>query len=270
MIQNDARIHVSNRWKTRKRFAIACLVGAAVLILNGGSKYALARDLVSIGKSLRRNCAPPAKRFFRPSSRRRVMARNRSTAAPASAVVWKPLFDGKSLDGWVRANFGGEGDIEVKNGTIIMDQGSSLTGITYKGDVPKSNYEIRFEAMRSQGIDFFCGLTFPVGESHCSFIAAGWAGAVVGLSSIDGSDASDNETTTYMNFKNDKWYRIRVRVTDKAISAWIDDKQVINQSIVGRRISTRPEVDLSKPLGISAWESTSHLRKIEIRELNKK
>ncbi len=183
--------------------------------------------------------------------------------------AWRPLFDGKSLAGWTITNFGGEGEVTVEAGKILMAMGSSLTGITYKGSMPKSDYEIRLEAMRTAGIDFFAGLTFPVGESHCSFIASGWAGAIVGLSSIDGQDASDNETTQFMNFKDYQWYRFRVRVTDEAIQVWIDDKQVIDQNIVGRKITTRAEVDLSKPLGISAWETSSALRNIEIRELAK-
>jgi hypothetical protein len=110
-------------------------------------------------------------------------------------------------------------------------------------------------------------LTFPVGKSHCSFIVGGWAGAVVGLSSIDGKDASENDTTKYMNFKTGQWYRIRVRVTDDNISAWIDDKQVVDQNIKDRKITTRNEVDLSKPLGISAWQTEAAIRNIRLRKL---
>ena len=190
-------------------------------------------------------------------------------ALSADKPAWQPLFDGKSLDGWKAAEFGGEGEVTVKDGRILMQMGNSLTGITYDGKaaLPKSNYEIELEAMRVEGIDFFCGLTFPVGESHCSFIVGGWAGAVVGLSSIDDKDASENDTTKYMTFKSDQWYRIRVRVTDENISAWIDDKQVVDQNIKDRKITTRNEVDLSKPLGLSAWQTTSAIRNFRIRRL---
>jgi hypothetical protein len=116
-------------------------------------------------------------------------------------------------------------------------------------------------------IDFFCGLTFPVGDTHCSFIAAGWAGAVVGLSCVDGKDASENETTKFMNFENDRWYRFRVRVSDDRIAAWIDDQQVIDLAVQGRKIAIRPEVELSKPLGIAAWQSRAALRGLEYRRL---
>jgi hypothetical protein len=49
------------------------------------------------------------------------------------------------------------------------------------------NYEIKLEAKKVTGNDFFCGMTFPVGDSFCSFIVGGWGGPVVGLSSIDGT-----------------------------------------------------------------------------------
>ncbi len=217
-------------------------------------------------------------RSFRFSRLRSILARRKpgkrcctNPYQPASGeaeVVWKPLFDGKSLDGWVSTNFGGEGDVNVEDNRITLELGSPLTGVTYTGEVPKTNYEIRLDAMSVDGIDFFCGLTFPVAESHCSFIVAGWAGSVVGLSSIDGKDASENETTRYMNFDSGRWYRIRVRVTPEKIVTWIDDKKIVDQNIVGRKITTRGEVNLSKPLGISSFETKASLRNIEIRELS--
>jgi len=178
---------------------------------------------------------------------------------------WRPLFDGKTLKDWKSTQFGGEGEVTVEEGAITMDFGSSLTGITYVGKLPTNHYEISLEAKRVDGIDFFCALTFPVDKSHCSLIVGGWAGAVVGLSCLDGQDASENETTRYMAFKTDRWYRIRVRVLPGRIQAWIDDEQVVNVETRNRKIETRIEVDLSKPLGMAAWETRSALRNIRIR-----
>ncbi|MBC8352846.1 MAG: DUF1080 domain-containing protein [Planctomycetes bacterium] len=190
-------------------------------------------------------------------------------ASAADERNWKPLFDGKTLKGWKVTNFGGEGDVEVKDGTILMEFGSSLTGITYAGKFPKTNYEVSLEAMRVDGNDFFCGMTFPVADSHCSFILGGWGGAVVGLSSIDDRDASENDTTQYKKFESEQWYKIRLKVTPERIEAWIDGKVWVDQDIVGKKISTRTEVNLSKPFGISAYETRSALRKIQFRELTK-
>jgi hypothetical protein len=130
------------------------------------------------------------------------------------------------------------------------------------------NYEISLQAMKVSGDDFFCGLTFPVGDSPCSLIVGGWGGTVVGLSSIDDQDASENETTTSMDFAHGRWYRIRVRVTPKKIEAWIDDENVIAAATTGHKISIRPEVSLSRPLGIATWKTEAALRDIKLRKLD--
>ena len=84
------------------------------------------------------------------------------------------------------------------------------------------------EGKRVDGRDFFCTTTFPVGDSFCSLVVGGWGGMVTGISSINGADASENETTGSMEFKNDKWYKVRIRVTEKKIEAWIGDEKVVD------------------------------------------
>lgn len=44
--------------------------------------------------------------------------------------------------------------------------------------------------------EFFCGLTVPVrtGTECVSLIVGGWGGSLVGISSIDGLDASETST----------------------------------------------------------------------------
>src|SRR5262249_29091334 len=91
-----------------------------------------------------------------------------------------------------------------------------------------------------------------------------WGGTLVGLSSLDGNDASENETRLAMNFDRNRWYRIRVRVADGRIRAWIDDQQVIDVATAGRQISIRPEVDLSQPLGIATWSTAAARGNIEL------
>src|SRR6476659_4244024 len=59
------------------------------------------------------------------------------------------LFDGKSLDGWRKTDFFRAGEVKVEGGTIIMYAGGSMTGITStRQDLPRSNYELSYEAMR--------------------------------------------------------------------------------------------------------------------------
>lgn len=203
-----------------------------------------------------------------PKSKPNIDIKSSSTAnADGKSEKWTSLFDGKALDGWKVPNFGPQGEVEVKDKQIILNYGDGLTGITWTKQFPKTNYEIAVEAMRVDGNDFFCGLTFPVGDDPCSFIVGGWGGTVVGLSSIDDRDASDNNTSKGKEFKTKQWYDIRVRVTKDSIQAWIDDEQMVDQERKDHKISIRPEVELSKPLGITSWKTTAAIRSIKYREL---
>ncbi len=182
-------------------------------------------------------------------------------------VEWISLFDGKTLKGWESTKFGGEGDVSVKNGQLILDFGVDLTGVHTKRKLPKINYEVELEAMRVEGSDFFCGFTFPVNDSFCSLIVGGWGGGVCGISSLDGLDASENETTTYRGFKKGTWYPVRVRVTEDKIQAWVEKKLIVDVKIKGKKLTVRSEVDLSRPFGFSSWQTSAALRKIRIRKL---
>ncbi len=190
-------------------------------------------------------------------------------AAAANSGEWIPLFDGASLKGWKETPFRAHGEVAVRDGIIRLGKGH-LTGVTWAGDreFPKSGYEIRFEAVRFDGNDFFAGITFPVGNSFCSWINGGWGGAVVGLSSLDGDDASENDTSTTRDFVKGRWYAFRLAVTEKRIQGWIDGVLVIDADITGRRIGLRPgENDLSTPLGFASYSTVAGLRKIEYRML---
>ena len=181
------------------------------------------------------------------------------------------LFDGKSLAGWEKIQFGGEGDIEVVDGEIRMESGDPLTGIALNDEVeiPRTSYEISLQAKKRDGNDFFCALTFPVGETHCSMIVGGWAGSLVGLSNLDGRDASDNGTRVIRKFETDQWYTIRVRVTSERITCWIDDEQFVDESIVGREVSIRNDVITTTPIGICTFQTSNAIREVVVRELEK-
>jgi 3-keto-disaccharide hydrolase len=186
---------------------------------------------------------------------------------------WKPLFDGKNLGHFKKTEFGGDGEVKIEKGQLILEMGQPLTGVTWDKEkakeLPTDNYEITLEAMKVKGDDFFCGLTFPCRDSHCSFICGGWAGGIVGISSINGQDASENETTKYRTFKHNQWYKIRVRVSGGKLRAWIDDEQYVDVELDGKKIDTRFEVDINKPLGLSCYQTTAAIRNFKIRTLEK-
>ena len=156
--------------------------------------------------------------------------------------------------------------MKVEDGRLILGSGV-MTGVTWTNELPRTNYEVSCEAMRVDGSDFFCALTFPVGEDPCSLIVGGWGGGVVGLSSLDGQDAANNDTTKYMTFENGRWFKIRLRVASGKIEAWIDNEQVVNVETKDRRLSIRVEVEPSQPLGFATWSTTGALRNIALRRL---
>jgi hypothetical protein len=195
-------------------------------------------------------------------------------AEPSGAVEskpterWRPLFDGRTLDGWKVVNFAGGGEVSIEDGSIRLGSGIMLTGVAHTNALPKVDYEVELEARRIDGYDFFCGLTFPVSDSHCTLIVGGWGGGLVGLSSIDNYDASENETTQFMRFERDRWYQIRVRVTEPKIEAWIDDDKIIDLSIVGRKVGLRSgEIESLVPFGIATWQTSAALRNIRVRSV---
>jgi hypothetical protein len=204
----------------------------------------------------------------KPSTARKKPKPSETATTTLNEKGWEKLFDGKTLYGWKPTDFVGQNEVLVEDGKIVMRVGEDLTGINYTNEVLRMNYEIYLEAMRVDGSDFFCGLTFPVGQDPCTLIVGGWGGGLVGFSSIDGGDAANNETTRYKSFETGKWYRIRLRVTPGHLEAWIEDEKLEDVDISGRNLSVRIEVERSKPFGIATWRTTSAIRDIRWRKLD--
>ncbi|MDR1962510.1 MAG: DUF1080 domain-containing protein [Planctomycetaceae bacterium] len=197
-------------------------------------------------------------------------------AEPKDEYAWQQLFDGKTLTGWSVPVFGGDGEVKVQDGNLVIGQGAMITGVKYDKVFPRVNYEIRYEAKRTMGNDFFAALTFPVNDGCCTFINGGWGGGTVGLSCVDGMDASENETSSFFSFTDNKWYKFRVFVTGTLIRVWIDEPTkdgkrketlVIDLKVEEKKISLRDETSQYQPLGICTWVSEGRIRDLEYRKL---
>ena len=198
-----------------------------------------------------------------------LVAKTGLSQAPNEKAEWKSLFDGKTLKGWKQSDFFKPGKSSVKDGAIILEKGTKMTGLTYDGkDFPKMNYEVSLESKRVDGRDFFCTTTFPVGDSFCSFVVGGWGGSVTGLSSIDGIDASENQTGQGIEYKNDQWYKIRIRVTDKRVETWIDKEQTVDLDTSDVKLGIRIECNVSTPFGIASYDTVGAVKDIKVRNLS--
>jgi len=191
-------------------------------------------------------------------------------SAKQSAATAEPKWTSLDIraDGsWVQSRFGGDGKMEIADGVISLGFGDPLTGVRWEGDFPRQQYEISLEARRTGGFDFFCGMTVPVGEERCSLILGGWGGSLVGLSSIDGMDAANNETMLIREFEQNRWYQVRMRVTEKRLRVWLDKEEIIDFERDGRPLDIRAEMEQSTPLGIAAFQCESQLRNVRYRKI---
>ena len=180
------------------------------------------------------------------------------------------LFNGVSLDGWEISKYPGRKDVNVSDGAIVMEAGTPVAGIHrfFDKHPPKKDYEVSLEAKRIQGSDYVCSLTFPVHDSECTFIVGGWFGRVAGLSMVDNKNAQNNETASSIELENDRWYQIKVRVTEDTIACWIDDKQVVDQPINGHTFARHNNLLKIGELSLCAYESKVAYRKILLRDLS--
>ncbi len=186
---------------------------------------------------------------------------------------WQTLFDGKSLTGWKSiekkdTDFEKHGKVFVKDGSMILEAGKPSTGVRWVGaPLPKTDYELTLEGKRVAGDDFFCGLTFPVGDSGLTLILGGWSGWVVGLSCIDGLYALNNETCQKVEFEQNRWYRVRVRVTKPKVEVWLDGKKIIDLAKENHKFAVSEEMELCEELGVATWRTTGAIRAVRIRDL---
>lgn len=158
--------------------------------------------------------------------------------------------------------FESHGAVQFDQQEVSLAMGKPGTGINYRGPVPRMDYKVSAEAMRTDGQDFFYGLTFPINDQHASLIIGGWGGGVTGISNLGGMSAVENETTGYTPFENDRWYKIELSVGPKKIVVAIDQREIIQIDTKKHQYSVWPEQATMCPLGIATWKTASKIRNL--------
>jgi len=191
------------------------------------------------------------------------------TAGKVVPDGWKPLLDGETLSGWETVRYTGGGEPYIKNGALVLPMADMglMTGVRWAGDsIPVNNYIIQYEARRTEGNDIFAGLTFPYKDTYASLILGGWRGIVNGISSIDGYDASENETFLRFSLNNNQWYQVQLRVETDSIRAFIGTSEIVSLATAGKVIHLRDDI-LNTGLTLWTYLSTGEIRNMRIKEI---
>lgn len=167
-------------------------------------------------------------------------------------------------DQWERVS---GGTMEVGE-ELSIGWGEGLTNVRWKGQVPAAPFELEMKAKRVNGTDFFCAVTFPArGLEECvTLIVGGWGGGLVGISSINGKDASENEFQSIHTFETDVWYSIRLVRDGEKIMVWIDGEQLIDADTTGKTLSLRQGgIEECAPFGLATWQTAARIKEIRWR-----
>jgi hypothetical protein len=213
-----------------------------------------------------------------PGCRQEKTPHEHAATPPEAATA--PIDPTPSKEGWVAMEMlepgkwvpiEGAADVEWDDAGDVMRMGigTDLNGVRWTGPLPTVPYGVELEARRVSGSDFFCGLTFPVrsGQESVTLIVGGWGGNLVGISSIDGFDASENSTGSQYEFEDQRWYKIRVEVGEERLQAWIDDRQVVDAHTEGQRLSLRVgPIEDCAPFGLATWMTRAEVRGVRWRK----
>ncbi len=190
---------------------------------------------------------------------------------PARRIEWK-LLSAEFASAWKASGMPEEGKVLVQDGEISLHPGQPMTGVRFdawqSAGLPLTRYSIEYEAMRVEGNDFFGTVTFPVNDTHASLIVGGWGGTLVGISSIDDMDASENNTRGNARFENNRWHKVRIEVRDDELRAWINDKLFVNTSTKGRKLGLRTgDIEKCLPFGFASYATQSRIRNVLVHRL---
>ena len=148
-------------------------------------------------------------------------------AAKPKGYNWQPLFDGKTLDGWRASET--PGSFEVRDGAIVVR--GPRSHLFYVGAVQGHDFrdfELQLEVMTKPGAN--SGVYI-----HTAWQDEGWPAK--GYEVQVNNSQSDPKRTGGLyavkdNFqapaKDDVWFTLRIRVEDRRIRTFVDDKLIVD------------------------------------------
>jgi hypothetical protein len=189
-------------------------------------------------------------------------------AAPAEPA-W---IAGNEMGDWQPLEVASQAKTSMKDGVLSLGSGDGVSGVRYAGKrpIPVVDYEIAWEGMKVDGVDFFAAATFPVRDlkTCVTFINGGWGGGVTGISCIDDMAANENNTTALVDYKLGQWYKFRVQITAELLAIFVDDKEITKVSIKDKKLSLRyGDIEGCAPLGFACYQTKGAVRNLQFRKL---
>ena len=158
------------------------------------------------------------------------------------------------------------------SGDSMRPRSAAVSGNTFlmNGAKRSSRASASSTSVRVSGSDFFGSVTFPVGnrERCVTFVLGGWGGTQVGISSIDGADANQNETGSSVRIENGRWYRIRIEVQEQSVRVWLDDRPLVSFNPKGRQLHLRGgDIAQCVPFGFATFATEGRVRACVVERL---
>lgn len=157
---------------------------------------------------------------------------------------------------------------------LTIKAGQPMSGVVFPSwlsrGLPVTDYTITYESMRVSGSDFFGSVTFPVGSAErcVTFVLGGWGGSQVGISCIDGYDASENSTGSSQPFEQGRWYKVRIEVRTDTLKVSIDERPIVSVNVAGAQLSLRGgEIHHCVPFGFATYGTEGRVRRVVVEKL---
>ena len=121
------------------------------------------------------------------------------------------------------------GKVALEDGQLVLGPGGPYSGAAWTREFPTINYEVTLHVQRRAGRSL-CNVTFPVGSALCTLRPRAWD----------------------LTFERDRWYELRLRVTEARVEAWLDGRKLADVPRAAAQTALPLAFDALKPFGVHA------------------